>query len=82
MTQLSPIGPSLREQTIAEAQQAESAIEQQKMEEVALKQTSLPRQERSTKRRPKRSKPMHHSMQWKIATGLSTAEVECCRSPS
>ena len=36
MTQLSPIGPSLREQTIAEAQQAESAIEQQKMEELQL----------------------------------------------
>jgi len=35
-TQLSPTGPSLREQAIAEAQQAESAIEQQKMEEVAL----------------------------------------------
>ena len=36
MNQLSPIGPSLREQTIAEAQQAESAIEQQKMEELQL----------------------------------------------
>ena len=35
MTQLSPIGPSLVA-TIAEAQQAESAIEQQKMEEVEL----------------------------------------------
>ena len=36
MNQLSPIGSSLREQTIAEAQQAESAIEQQKMEELQL----------------------------------------------
>ena len=35
-TQLSPTGPSLREQAIAEAQQAESAIEQQKMEELQL----------------------------------------------
>ena len=36
MTQLSPTGLSLREQAIAEAQQAESAIEQQKMEELQL----------------------------------------------
>ena len=53
MTQLSPIGPSLREQTIAEAQQAESAIEQQKMEEVALNR-HLAKNRCSTKRRPKR----------------------------
>ena len=36
MTQLSPTGPSLREQAIAEAKQSESAIEQQKMEELQL----------------------------------------------
>ena len=74
MTQLSPIGPSLREQTIAEAQQAESAIEQQKMEEVALNR-HLAKIGAPPKGDPNDPNP---SPQYALenATGLNTAEVE------
>ena len=74
MTQLSPTGPSLREQAIAEAQQAESAAEAQKMEEVALNR-HLAKIGAPPKGDPNDPNP---SPQYALenATGLNAAEVE------
>ena len=73
-TQLSPTGPSLREQAIAEAQQAESAAEAQKMEDVALNR-HLAKIGAPPKGDPNDPNP---SPQYALenATGLNAAEVE------
>jgi len=72
-TQLSPTGPSLREQAIAEAQQAESAIEDQKMQELELNRSQYNRGA-PPKGDPNDPNPAPQFVM-ENSTGLSTAGV-------